>query len=370
MNVVGRTARTLQRILHTRYPGFLFGLPLSSSEIPIFNFHDVTRESLARDLAFLKRNGYRTLSLDEFLERGGRSSGRREVLLTFDDARASVYREGLPVLREFGSRAVLFVPTFWMRADDGSMPRQGQALFMSWEEVKRCRESGVFDVESHAHRHTLVHVAPHVVEFATPETIRRYDIYDWPMRRAGEAAEHGFPPLGTPVYRAMPLLSAQRCYVESDAATRACQELVDSGGGERFFEQPDALVQLRETHSAAFRHDQGHYLEPAALDALVQSEFELSKQAFIGHLGYAPRCLAFPWRVGSVRALEHARRAGIVATFGCALDFRHDRNALPLPVYGRFRCDWLRLLPGEDRISLAGVVAHKLAGITHQHLAH
>jgi peptidoglycan/xylan/chitin deacetylase (PgdA/CDA1 family) len=111
MNDLGRLLRTAARVSRTRYPGFIFGLPLARGEIPIFTYHDVETQVFARDLEFLHSNGYRTLSLEEYL--AARNGGRRParaVLLTFDDARKSFFTVALPLLRTFEAHAVLFAP--------------------------------------------------------------------------------------------------------------------------------------------------------------------------------------------------------------------------------------------------------------------
>src|SRR5262245_26182782 len=111
-----RAARSVAGALRTHYPGFVFGLPLRSDFVPIFIYHDVEPAQFAADLEFLRRNRYRTLSLGEFLASRDRKSAPngRDVLITFDDARRSFYDNALPVLRDFGARAILFVPTQWM----------------------------------------------------------------------------------------------------------------------------------------------------------------------------------------------------------------------------------------------------------------
>lgn len=363
MSTFDRTLRTIRRIARTRYPGFLFGLPLPEGEIPIFTYHEADPVELRRDLEFLKRNGYRTLSLDEFLERDGVAErGAREVLLTFDDARASVFRQGLPILQEYGARAVLFVPTFWV----------GGTLFMSWDEIRQCRDSGVFSIESHAHRHALVHTSSRLAGFADPNTLSHFDIYDWPMRNAGDQEELGFPPPGTPVYEAAPLLSAKQCYLESPEVVQACQALVARFGIRGFFSWRGAQAELRRFHDQQARRHPGRYMDERAFEALQVSEFELSRAAFMKHLGAAPRCLAFPWMVGSPRSLQYAKDTGIEAVFGAALDFRQANNPhLPVRVFGRFKSDWLRLLPGEQRTSLRETLGRKIAGFaSHHNLAH
>src|SRR5688572_11567123 len=133
MNATERTLRTLSRMAQTHYPRFIFGLPLGRHELPVFTYHDVTPAQFVRDLEFLSHNGYRTLGLDEFMAAAcGKTTPRRCVLLTFDDARKSFHAAALPLLREFCCRAALFAPTYWM---NDPAERGGADLFMSWAQL-------------------------------------------------------------------------------------------------------------------------------------------------------------------------------------------------------------------------------------------
>ena len=67
MDDAHRVVRGLAGVLRTHYPNFALGLPLRPDEIPVFIYHDVTPDGLAEDLDFLRRNGYETLGLEEFL---------------------------------------------------------------------------------------------------------------------------------------------------------------------------------------------------------------------------------------------------------------------------------------------------------------
>ena len=365
MNDIGRLLRTAARISRTRYPGFIFGLPLARDEIPVFTYHDVQTQVFARDLEFLRSNNYRTLSLEEYL--AARSSGRRvqrAVLLTFDDARKSFWTVAVPLLRTFDARAVLFVPSYWMTSDD---------QFMSWREVRACVESGLVDVQSHAHRHALVATEPQLVDFAHPQALTRFDIYDWPMREVAGDEELGRPALGTPIYRSAPLLSATRRYVENDEITQACREHVVRNGGEQFFAQPQWRQELSELHRQLSERLQGRYMDDDAFRALVASEFELNREQFRKHLAVPPSCLAYPWMLGSPLSLELAKRHGIRTAFGVALDYGAERRRarLPIPVFGRLKCDWLQFLPGRQRSNVLTAVGRKLSDIAKlQHLAH
>ncbi len=84
-----RRRRSLGRLLRTRYPPFLLGLPRWSPQAPVFVYHEVEAAAFEADLRFLTENGYRTLGADEFVACGGRAA--RAVLLTFDDARRNFW---------------------------------------------------------------------------------------------------------------------------------------------------------------------------------------------------------------------------------------------------------------------------------------
>ncbi len=370
MNDIGRLLRTAARVSRTRYPGFIFGLPLARGEIPVFTYHDVETQVFARDLEFLHGNGYRTLGLEEYL--AARNNGRRidrAVLLTFDDARKSFWTVALPLLRTFEARAVLFVPSYWMTPSSQASDDQ----FMSWPEVRACVESGLVDVQSHAHRHALVATTPQLVDFAHPQALARFDIYDWPMREIDGDEELGRPAPGTPIYRSTPLLSATRRFVESSEITAACRDFVERNGGEQFFAQPQWRQQLSDLHRGLSEHVPGRYMDDEAFRALVASEFELNRELFRKHLGRPPSCLAYPWMLGSQLSLELAKRYNVRTAFGVALDYRAERRRaqLPIPVFGRLKCDWLQFLPGRKRSNVLRAVGRKLSGIAKlQHLAH
>jgi peptidoglycan/xylan/chitin deacetylase (PgdA/CDA1 family) len=368
-----RAARGLAGLLRTRYPRFVFGLPPAAGDIPVFLFHDVETEAFARQLDFLRVNGYRTLALDEFLAVASRKSGprpARQVLITFDDARLNFYQSALPALRATRSHATVFAPTLWM----GTTRPPGTERFMSWEQLEECRDSGVVDVASHAHRHALVFDSDRLAGFATPGLLARHDIYDWPMRHDGSGDRLGRPAPGTPLYSATPLLSARTRYLESAALRDACIALVERMGAADFFSRPDCYSQLMRLHRSRAASLPGRYTRDEEFRALVASEFELSRAAFEEHLGYAPAAFAYPWALGSPLSLDLAKRFGIRCAFGVATDFGRARAISrrgPLPVFGRIKGDWLELLPGRNRARLLPVLARKVAGFAQQqHLAH
>ena len=365
-----RALRGARNVLRTRYPLFLLGFPVRCSEIPVFIYHDVEHADFASDLEFLRANGYRTIGLDEFLSatRHKSTAGNKRVLLTFDDARRSFYEVALPVLRSFDAHATLFVPSYWMRPPAVT----GCSLFMSWEQVRLCAASGHVDVQSHAHRHALVATSNQLVGFASPKLLSRYDVYDWPMRHTAAGDHLGPPPLGAPIYRAAPLLSADRRFLESPGLTAACTQLASELGGESFFNLSDWNSRLGRLYRSRSRVLQGEHMPQRDFAQLMDSEFALAREAFRSQLGYSPTSLAYPWMLGSRESLQLARRYGFRNAFGVALDYRRARREqLPLPTFGRLRADWLPLLPGQGRASFLSIAARKLARFSgSQPLAH
>src|SRR5690606_5045488 len=98
------------------YPAFVTRAAAPQpGEVPVFVFHTIEPDRFAAQLTHLVESGYRTIDPDEYmriLSGAVRGSGR-EVLLTIDDARSSLWRYAFPLLRRFGCRATTFAITGW-----------------------------------------------------------------------------------------------------------------------------------------------------------------------------------------------------------------------------------------------------------------
>jgi len=100
-----------------------------------------------RHLRYFRDHGISVLTLDEVAaaNRTGTPLPRPAVVITIDDADASVYHLAFPLLREYGFRAHLFVPT----AKVGK--RWSGLEVCDWEQLRRMQESGVMIIDSHTH---------------------------------------------------------------------------------------------------------------------------------------------------------------------------------------------------------------------------
>lgn len=370
-----RFGRSVARLARTRYPSFLFGRSVTAGEIPVFTYHEVETAELESDLVFLARNGYRTLSLDEYHDRmrgGRRARAERCVLLSFDDARRNFWEVALPVLRRHQARAALFVPTFWIGEQHAERPGSTPPGFLTWEQLADCERDPLLDVESHAHRHALVFTSERLAGFVTPAALANHDLFDWPMRRASGQDLCGRPAIGTPIYESLPLLSATERVIEAELPGVACRSLVETEGGEAFFAQPGALAKLRATHAAVANRMPVERVSSSDFGREIESELAAAVESFVGGLGRRPRYFAYPWMLGNGASLAALADLGFTAAFGVAMDFRRIRSEnAPLAVYGRYKSDWLQFLPGEGRRRLIDVVPKKVAAFfTTQHFAH
>lgn len=118
--------------------------------LPLLTVKDawtVRSDDFEKQLRFLDKNGYRTITMDELKSF---MTGREEmpgncVAITFDDGDRSVYRYAYPLLKKYDMKGTLFIVT----------SRVGQSWnslnISSWEELREMEESGVIDIESHTH---------------------------------------------------------------------------------------------------------------------------------------------------------------------------------------------------------------------------
>jgi peptidoglycan/xylan/chitin deacetylase (PgdA/CDA1 family) len=115
----------------------------------------IPKETFVCQLNDLKTGGWEVLDRVQFLE-GLRNPERlpeRSVLITFDDGYRSMRTLVLPLMREFGLPAVLFVPTDYVGGrnafDGGAEPDEA---ICNWDDLREL-ESGGISIQSHGASH-------------------------------------------------------------------------------------------------------------------------------------------------------------------------------------------------------------------------
>jgi peptidoglycan/xylan/chitin deacetylase (PgdA/CDA1 family) len=145
-----------QEVVIPRRPWNLSGVtPGGYQIVPILTYHNLAEHAKGRlvlaassfreQMRYLKTNGYRVVSLADFIEftRLGRQLPQRAVVLTFDDGYRAFKDYAYPVLKELGFTATLFIYTDWVGAGRGAL---------SWSDLRELAAQG-FDVQAHTKTH-------------------------------------------------------------------------------------------------------------------------------------------------------------------------------------------------------------------------
>jgi peptidoglycan/xylan/chitin deacetylase (PgdA/CDA1 family) len=161
-----------------------------------YSWYYVSRARFREDLNLLQDLGWTTIDHTTLIDALDRPDRLRapSVLITFDDAYASLVREALPVLSEAGAPAVVFVPTVYIGGmntfDAGEEPDEP---ICSRQDLATLAEHGV-SIQSHgAHHAAMSDLAPHEQRSELEESRRELeavtggtvDLFAFPYGDAG-----------------------------------------------------------------------------------------------------------------------------------------------------------------------------------------
>jgi len=125
--------------------------------VPILLYHEigvprgrfprlfVDPKAFELQMAALAESRVTTLTMEDLVQavRAGRSFPSGAIAVTFDDGTEDQYAIAYPILRRFGIKASLFVPT-------GRVGRPGH---LTWAQLKQMSSSGLIAVEAHTITH-------------------------------------------------------------------------------------------------------------------------------------------------------------------------------------------------------------------------
>jgi peptidoglycan/xylan/chitin deacetylase (PgdA/CDA1 family) len=344
----GGRVRGLLDVIAGRYPRFVFGGGVGRL-LPVFHFHQTTREHLEPRLAYLAENGYRTIVSDEMARfvRDGVDPGPQAVMLAFDDAWASLWLVVGPLLRQYGLRAVTYAIPARIRAGASTRPTiadgatntaaadRGDDPFVTWPELKSLAASGVVDVQSHTWSHSMIFTSDTVVGRVTG------DFAQEPMLNRPRIDPDG---------RAFEFLTSDRI------GFPLLQRRSRMADGRRFFPDPEACARLETTSDrpeamAPFAGKlKGRFETTDEQRQAIEDELAGGRDHLERQLGTPVRHICLPWGVlGDIgrRALE---RTGYVTAFANRLNGRFAVGRGDDPYYlKRLSERYLMALPGRGR---------------------
>jgi peptidoglycan/xylan/chitin deacetylase (PgdA/CDA1 family)/SAM-dependent methyltransferase len=130
-------------------------------EVPILMYHRIANdgpaelapyriapEAFERQLAWLQRYGYHSISLDDYSKlwftQNSRKIPGKPIVLTFDDAYVDFYYNAWPLLRRYGFGATVFVPTDYVGGSaDWDNAYGPPAQIMSWDQMVELNGRGI-----------------------------------------------------------------------------------------------------------------------------------------------------------------------------------------------------------------------------------
>jgi hypothetical protein len=337
----GGKARGCLDLVSGRFPAFVFGGGLGAL-LPVFHFHEVTRQELEPKLRHLADNGYRSVTADEIAAyaRGDLKLPPRSVGLCFDDAWKSVATVAAPLLKQHGLTAITYaIPLRITEHGDGGSP------FVTWDELSAVHASGVIDVQSHTDSHSRIFASADVEDFVQPgydatPLLNRPQIAAPPSLAFVTPAE-----LGAPLYGMRSRMSDGRRALVSRQVHDACVDLVAREGGAAFFSRPDWRTRLQAVVAAApaASFESEPEQERAIEDELARSRATLNDR--LGTQSVAHICL--PWGIAGARTAAALKRTGYRSAFANRLRGQHAVHAGDDPY-------WLKRLPNHYITRLPG----------------
>ena len=129
----------------------------------------ISPRKFEKQMAYLAKSGYKTLSLEQFLEfkKGKFTPPKKSLVITIDGGWRDIYIYAYPILKKFGLKANLFVATEWIDeasnsdsdfediADDEcrkftiSNPR---SVVCNWDELKKMKDTIEVASMTHTYR--------------------------------------------------------------------------------------------------------------------------------------------------------------------------------------------------------------------------
>jgi hypothetical protein len=341
------------------YPSFLFGGPVSAL-LPVFHLHESDPAVLESRLAYAADNGYRTVTTDAIarfvLE--GVHPGPRTVALCFDDCWATLWTVAGPLLRRYGMSAIGFAipgrvtdaagvrPTIEEQPESAVAADWSDVPFATWPELRSLQASGLIDIQSHTRSHSAIFAGPQIVDFVTPEFVRR-PLLNRPRASAGLERPWLTPEdLGAPLHVQRSRMSDALRFLDDEAPRARCIRHVAESGGSGFFERPRWRAELTAIASGG----RGRFETATDREHEILEELHEGRSMLEARLGTSVRHVCLPWGIAGHETHRALARTGHQLAFADRLFGRRAVAAGDNPhALMRLHERFLFCLPGRGR---------------------
>ncbi len=146
----------------------------ATARIPILMYHSVSAHAqprfrkyviapalFAEQMAYLAQRRYTTLTVSQYISmrQTGAALPEAVVILTFDDGFADFHSEALPVLKQHGFVATLYVATAFVGKTSRFLRREDEMArpMLTWDQLIEIEAAGI-ECGAHSHGHTQLDV--------------------------------------------------------------------------------------------------------------------------------------------------------------------------------------------------------------------
>ena len=135
----------------------------------------VSSKGLNAYLKVFKKWRYQMISMDDFINKNY-DENKNFIILTFDDGYKDNLTVALSILKKYNAKATIFVNPEYVSLESDPNSDWG---FMTWEEINKAEESGVFDIQAHTMTHEFIFTSDKVVDYYTPKKFNKYYWLAW-----------------------------------------------------------------------------------------------------------------------------------------------------------------------------------------------
>lgn len=105
-----------------------------------FSYQKIEVDKFEKQMSYIQKKGYKTLFFSELEE----PLPEKSMIVSFDDGFRSVYENAYPIMKKYGIKANVYLPTKYIGND---------RKFMNWDMVKELQQTGLFEFAGHTHTH-------------------------------------------------------------------------------------------------------------------------------------------------------------------------------------------------------------------------
>ncbi len=345
----------IKAYVNREYPAYILRDEIVD-EIPAFIFHHVKKDEFEDCLNHLKRNGYHTLTADQFeaalVDRA--KAPEKSVLITFDDGLDDVYNIAYPLLEKYQLQAVVFLIVNWM----------GNPGIITWDQAKEMHEKKIIDFQSHSMNHPAIFTSPQIIDFYRPaySGMKRWNIPLTHFENGGQQlTELSY---GIPLYEYSSRFSDHKRFVPDDKIQKLCVDYVRQHGTDQFFNRKDwrkILLAIIYDYKIA-HHESSRYESEDEQVTDIFEELDLSSRTIQSQLpGKVVRHFAYPWNEVGLMTTNILEKCGYKTAFtGMVpnqLKIEESRN---IRIIRRVSGDFIKCLSGEGRQSFWSVLLSKM----------